>query len=239
MPDDGIKDHSCVRHSLTYVRKPASSIGNPCRRAYLGHITLTSELCKPATMPHPQLVSFRQMRDATAEDYAIIAANDELTARELPDRLLAQLRLLDEDDGAYQISRLRHVLQCATRAERDGADDDWIVAALVHDVGDVLAPYSHAEVAAEILRPFVRDEVTWVVRHHGTFQRYYNVSLSQEQRNARERFRDHPHYQTAVDFCENWDQCSFDPDYDTHDLEHFEPVLRRVFGRKPFAQSEA
>jgi predicted HD phosphohydrolase len=177
------------------------------------------------------------MRDGTADDFRLIEANDEITARELPDRILEHLRLLDEDDGAYQISRLAHVLQTATRAERDGADADWVVGALLHDVGDVLAPHTHGEVAAEILRPFVRSEVVWVVRHHGISQRYYNASLPEDRRFARERLRDHEHYQAAVDFCERWDQCSFDPGYDTEPLEHFEPALRQVLGRVPFSSS--
>lgn len=180
-------------------------------------------------------VSFRQMRDGTAADFRLVAENDAATARELPDRILEHLRLLAEDDGAYQISRLDHVLQTASRAERDGADDDWIVGALLHDLGDVLAPFTHAEVAAEILRPFVRDEVSWVVRHHGIFQRFYNKSLDEAARHSREAFADHPHYRAAVDFCERWDQCSFDPAYDTPPLDHFEPVLRRVLTRQPFA----
>ena len=186
-------------------------------------------------MTSSDTVSFRHLKEATVHDFELIEQNDEATAVELADRILNQLRLLDEDDGAYKISRLRHVLQTATRAERDGAGDDWIVGALLHDVGDVLAPYTHGEVAAEILRPFVRDEVVWTVRHHGVFQRIYNISLDDSRRNSRETFRDHPHYQAAIDFCVRWDQCSFDPDYDNEDLAHFEPILRRVLSRRPFA----
>ena len=138
------------------------------------------------------------------------------------------------DDGAYKISRLDHVLQCATRASRDGADDDWVAAALLHDLGDVLAPFTHGQVAAEILRPFVKDEVTWVVRNHGIFQMFYNKSLSPQERHSRDQFKDHPNYQLAVDFCEKWDQCSFDPHYPTEKLEFFTPLIKRVFTRSPF-----
>lgn len=179
-------------------------------------------------------VSFTAMKDGTREDFEIIHANDAKTNSELPDRLIAHLRILAEDDGAYHISRLGHVLQCATRAEQDGADDDWIVAALLHDIGDQLAPHTHGQVAYEILRPFVREEVAWVVKHHGVFQMYYNKSLSEAERNSRDQFKDHPHYQLAVDFCENWDQNSFDPDYETKPLECFDPLIRRVFSREPF-----
>ncbi len=180
-------------------------------------------------------VSFSNLRDGSVEDFEIIAKNDELTALELPDRIIEHLRAQSFDDGAYKIDRLQHVLQAATRAERDGADDDWIVCALIHDIGDILAPYTHGDLAAEILRPFVRDEVVWVTRHHPTFQKFYNKALDEEQRQSREQFKDHPHYQAAVDFCENWDQTSFDPNYNSEPLEHFEPVIRRVFSRKPFS----
>ena len=184
-------------------------------------------------MTSREIVSFRRMRDATAEDFAIIERNDLLTARDLPDRVLALLRMLEEDDGAYQVSRLRHVLQTATRAERAGADDEWVLAALLHDVGDVIAPFTHGQVAAEILRPFVPEEVAWTVRHHGLFQRFYDVRLPDEQRRARERFVDHPHYAATVEFCERWDQCSFDPDYRDEPLEHFEPLVRELLTRAP------
>jgi predicted HD phosphohydrolase len=181
-------------------------------------------------------VSFHAMKEGTPEDYRIIAANDESTAKDLPDRLLKHLKEMEDDDGAYQISRLDHVLQCATRAYREGANDDWIIAALMHDIGDVLAPHTHGQVAAEIIRPFVSEEVTWCVRHHGTFQMYYNTSLDQATRNKREQFRDHPYFRHTIDFCEKWDQCSFDPNYDTASLEFFEPIVRRVFSRPPFSR---
>lgn len=188
-------------------------------------------------MSEAKAVSFRRMSDATAEDFDIIAANDRVTDRELPDRILTHLRGQQDDSGAYQVDRLVHVLQTATRAERDGVDEDWVVGCLLHDLGDVLAPHTHAEVAAEILRPFVREEVTWVVRHHGLFQKTYYANLPDELRNVRDQFEGHPNYGLALRFCEQWDQNSFDPDYDTLPLEHFEPALRRVFSRPPFSTS--
>ena len=181
-------------------------------------------------------VSFTTMKQGTPEDYRIIAENDCQTAGELPRRIVEHLKKMEEDDGAYQISRLDHVLQCATRAYRDGADDDWIIAALLHDIGDVLAPFTHGQVAAEIIRPFVREEVTWVVRNHGIFQMHYNTSLSAHERKSREQYKDHLYYQYAVDFCERWDQCSFDPNYPTEKLTFFEPFIDRVFRRTAFEE---
>mgnify|MGYP001815349602 FL=1 len=180
------------------------------------------------------IVGFTAMKDGTAADFEIIRENDEVTARELPDRIIDHLKQMALDDGAYKISRLDHVLQCATRAQRDGADDDWVAAALVHDLGDVLAPFTHGQVAAEILRPFVKADVAWVVRNHGIFQMYYNKSLSHKERNSRDQFKDHTYYQLAVDFCEKWDQCSFDPHYPSEKLEFFTPLIKRVFSRVPF-----
>lgn len=186
-------------------------------------------------MSENKIVSFTAMKDGTVEDYEIIAANDELTASELPDRLIEHLREMGEDDGAYKISRLEHVLQCATRVYRDSTDIDWVMAGLFHDIGDVLAPFTHGQVAAEIIRPFVKEEVSWVVRNHGTFQMFYNASLSKELRNSRDKFKEHPYFQLAVDFCERWDQNSFDPTYNSEDLDFFIPMIREVFTRKPFA----
>ena len=180
-------------------------------------------------------VGFTAMKDGSVEDYVIIRENDEVTASELVDRVIDHLKEMAKDDGAYKISRLDHVLQCATRAVRDNAGDDWIIAALLHDIGDVLAPFTHGQVAAEILRPFLKEDAIWVVRHHGIFQMFYNKSLSAEERGSREKFKEHPYYQLAVDFCEEWDQCSFDPDYPTEELDFFVPILKRVFSREPFS----
>lgn len=176
-------------------------------------------------------MSFVHMADGTAADYDRIDAEDRVAASELPDRILAHMELLAHDDGAYRIDRLQHALQTATRAERDGADADWIAAALVHDLGDVLCPQNHGPYAAAILRPYVREEVCQVVAHHPIFQQHYFANRSPAQRAARERYRNEPWYEATVEFCARWDQRSFDPAYDTLPLEHFAPVLREVFTR--------
>jgi predicted HD phosphohydrolase len=114
---------------------------------------------------------------------------------------------------------------------RDGADEELIVAALIHDIGDELAPYSHQEIAAGILRPYVRPEVTWIVEQHALFQNYYYVHHFGGDRNARDRYRGHPWYEACRSFCANWDQNSFDPAYRSERLSYFELLVRRIFSR--------
>jgi predicted HD phosphohydrolase len=179
-------------------------------------------------------VQFTQMRDGTFEEYQFLHGLERQYIDALPDRILDGLRLLDDGLGGYRVTRLGHSLQSATRAERDGADIEWIVAALVHDIGDGLAPANHSQLAASIIRPYVREEVTWVVLMHGVFQQHYyghHVGLDPD---AREAYRDHPWFDSCERFCERWDQAAFDPDYLTESLEHFEPMVREVFSRPAF-----
>jgi predicted HD phosphohydrolase len=178
-----------------------------------------------------QIVSFRRMEDGTRDDYELLDRSEREYARGLPDRILTALRSLDHSLEGYSLSRLDHSLQTATRAMRDGADDDLVVGALVHDIGDELAPYNHAEIAAAIIRPYVRPEVTWLIEQHEIFQRYYYVHHLGGDRNAREKFREHPWYRQCAEFCANWDQCSFDPAYASEPLTTFEPLVRQVFSR--------
>lgn len=177
------------------------------------------------------VVSFHRMEDGTREDYALLDRAEREYVRALPDRLLEALRKLDHSLQGYPVSRLGHSLQTATRALRDGADDELIVAALIHDVGDDLAPYNHSEIAAGIIRPYVRPEVTWIVEQHGLFQTYYYAHHYGRDRNAREKFRDHPWYQACRNFCADWDQCSFDPGYPSEPLSTFESRVRDIFSR--------
>ena len=138
------------------------------------------------------------------------------------------LKQMQGDRLGYQIDRYDHSLQSATRAERDGADEETIVCALLHDIGDVLSPDNHSQVVAAILQPFIRERNYWVLKHHGLFQGYYYFHHINKDRNIREKFKDHQFYQACVDFCFKWDQCSFDPNYDNLPLEHFEPMVRRI-----------
>jgi predicted HD phosphohydrolase len=179
-------------------------------------------------------VSFRQMKEGTREDYLLLEEYERGYVSELPQRVLDSLLKLDGSFEGYQVSRLQHSLQCATRAHSDGADEELVVGALVHDIGDELSPYNHAEIAAGILRPYVRAEVTWIIEQHGLFQSYYYAHHYGGDRHGRERLRAHPWFQACADFCERWDQSSFDPDYASKPLAFFEPMLRRVLSRKPF-----
>jgi predicted HD phosphohydrolase len=183
------------------------------------------------------LVSFTQMIDGTRDDYQLLHRLERTYIDALPDRLMDGLRRLGDGLAGYRVSRLEHSVQSATRARRDGADIDWIVAALLHDIGDELAPENHSQVAAAIIRPYVSEEVTWVVTMHGLFQMaYYGQHLDLDP-HGRDEYRDHPWYGSCVRFCERWDQASFDPEYDSDPLESFEPLLREVFARPAFAWS--
>lgn len=179
-------------------------------------------------------VSFRQMKDGTEAEYLFLNRLEREYIRRLPDRILSALRALDDGLDGYQVTRLAHSLQTATRAEADGADEEMIVGALVHDLGDSLAPENHSHCAAQIIRPYVRAEVTWVVEHHGLFQKVYYAHFFGEDPELRAVYRDHPYYESCVRFCERWDQAAFDPDYPTRSLEHFEPLVRRIFARRAF-----
>ncbi len=177
-------------------------------------------------------VSFLEMKDGTREDYLLLDQSERDFATGLPGRIMGSLAKLDHSLEGYKVSRLEHSLQTATRAEADGADPEMVAAALIHDIGDELAPYNHAEIAAGIIRPYVRAEVAWVIEQHGIFQMYYYAHHLGGDRNARDRFRDHPWYASCDRFCERWDQAAFDPDYATKPLAYWEPLIREIFGRK-------
>jgi len=175
------------------------------------------------------------MADGNAEEYRFLERIEEGFRWQIADRVLAHLELLRGSLGGYRIDRYQHSLQSATRAYRDGASEELVVAALLHDIGDMLATCNHGEMAAAVLRPYVSESTCWIIKHHGIFQAYYYAHHLGGDRDARERYVDHPCYQATVDFCERWDQSSFDPDYETLSIEIFEPMVRRVFARQPFA----
>ena len=180
-------------------------------------------------------VAFTRMEEGTREDYELLDGLEAGFAEGTADRVLEQFRALSGSLSGYKVDRLEHSLQSATRAHRDGADEEMVVAALLHDIGDLLSPYNHSEMAAAVLRPFVSERTHWIVRHHGLFQGYYYAHHTGGNRNARDVYRDHPWYQDTVDFCHRWDQSSFDPEYESLPLEFFEPMVRRIFARAPFS----
>ena len=178
-------------------------------------------------------VKFTQMKDGTKEDYDLLSKYEEKFSKDLPDRVLEALKNLDSSVDGYQVTRLEHSLQSATRAEKDGADEEMVVATLIHDIGDNLAPHNHSQLVAAVLRPYVSEKIYWIILHHGIFQEYYYAHHIGRDRNARDKFKDHPYYQDAVDFCEKWDQKSFDPNYESYSLEYFEPKVRKLFSKEP------
>lgn len=175
-----------------------------------------------------QRASFSSMHESTAEDWQIIGGEFATYAQHLPDRVMAHLKLLEGDFGGFPIDRYSHSLQTATRALRAGRDEEYVVCALLHDIGDTLATFNHPDIAAAILKPFVNDANLWMIEHHGIFQGYYFFHHVGLDRNMREQFIDHPHYAYTAEFCELYDSPAFDSKGETLPLAEFEPMLRRV-----------
>jgi predicted HD phosphohydrolase len=171
---------------------------------------------------------YHAMSEGTAEDWQAIGVANAAFARALPDRLIRALRELGEDSGGFAVDRLEHSLQTATRAHRDGRDEEYVVCALMHDIGDLMGPANHAEVGAIIMKPYVSEANGWMMDKHGIFQGYYFFHYLGLDRDMREQFRGHPHFEYTAQFCHLYDQNSFDPDFDTMPLDAFEPMLRRV-----------
>jgi predicted HD phosphohydrolase len=181
-------------------------------------------------------IQLTSLESGTAEEYCHLEALDrELNAGNIPGDILAPFAGTDRETG-YPISPMQHALQTASRAFRDGAAEETIFAALFHDVADRIAPINHARVGAEILRPYVGEETYWVLAHHSVFQGYYYWHHVGRDRNEREKYRGHPHFEACAAFCEQWDQRSFDRAYDTMPLEAFLPAVRRMFAREPYSQ---
>lgn len=172
--------------------------------------------------------TFTRMEDSTQADWAVILPEAMKMARSLPDRVLDHLKLLDGDFGGFPIDRLSHCLQAATLAESDGRDEEYIVCALLHDIGDTLGSYNHPDIAAAILKPFVSEANLWMVQHHGIFQGhnfFHHIGLD---RDMRDQFAAHPHAERTAEFVQRYDNPAFDPAAPMHPLSHFEPMLRRV-----------
>ena len=178
-------------------------------------------------------VKFIEMKDGDKEDYELLAKFEDKYIEGTADRVIRILKSLESSLGGYKVSRLEHSLQAASRALRDQADEEMIVAALLHDIGDEIAPLNHSEISAAVLRPFVSEKTHWIVQKHGLFQSYYFNHHYGHDRNLRDKYKDHPFFENTLNFCARWDQNSFDPNYDTIDLKEFIPMVYRIFKRDP------
>lgn len=172
--------------------------------------------------------NFIRMQDSTREDWQLIGGEFAQFTRGLPDRVMAHLKLLEGDYGGFPVDRYTHSLQTATRALRDGRDEEYVVCALLHDIGDTLGSFNHPDIAAAMLQPFVSEANHWMVKHHGIFQGHYFFHHLGMDPDMRDQFKDHPHYAHTAEFCELYDNPAFDPQAETLPISEFEPMLRRV-----------
>ena len=177
--------------------------------------------------------TFTRMDESTADDWALIMAQHNELVDVLPDRILEQMHALDSEAGGFAVDRLTHSLQTAHRAEAEGRDDAYLVCALLHDIGDVLGPLNHADIAAAILRPWVSEAYHWMVQQHGAFQGYYFWHHIGGDRDARDAFKGHEYYDLTEEFVRKYDMPAFDPDYATPPLSHYEPLVRSFFSSTP------
>ncbi len=181
-------------------------------------------------------VNFIRMEDGTRQEYQLLHRYEKQYSGFTAQRVMDHMQSLSNSFAGYKVTRLEHGIQSATRAWADDAGPEMTVAALLHDIGDALAPENHSELAASILRPYVSQKTYWVVKHHGIFQGYYFFHHIGLDRDLRNRYKDHPYYQACADFCANWDQVSFDPDYPSKTLDFFEPMVEEIFAREPFGE---
>ncbi len=179
-------------------------------------------------------VNFTEMKNGTEEDYKLLEKFEKNFERKTADRILNYLSKQTSTLEGFKITRLEHSLQAATRAFKNKENNEMIVATLLHDIGDDLAPMNHSQYAASILRPYVSDRTYWIILHHGLFQTYYSGHHLGRDRNSRDQFKNHKYYQDTIDFCEQYDQCSFDPNYKSMSLSDFAPLVKEIFSRDPY-----
>ncbi|HAB56193.1 MAG TPA: phosphohydrolase [Cellvibrionales bacterium] len=172
---------------------------------------------------------FTKMEDGTKEDWSLIIDASLHFFTGATERIVSHLKLLHGGYGGFAVDRLEHSLQTASRAFRDGRDEEYVVCALLHDIGDTLAPANHADMAATLLQPFVSEKNYWMVKHHGIVQGYYFFEHLGLNKNLRDSLREHPYYSATEEFCRVYDQVSFDPNYESMPLEAFTPLLESVF----------
>ena len=179
-------------------------------------------------------VNFTEMKNGNKDDYQLLEKYEKKFERQTAVRILKYLSKQTSTLEGYKISRLEHALQAATRAYQNKESEEMVVATLLHDIGDDLAPMNHSQYAASILRPYVSEKIYWIILHHGLFQTYYSAHHLDGDRNARDKFKDHKYYKATIDFCENYDQCSFDPNFKSMSLKDFEPLVKKIFARDPY-----
>jgi len=179
-------------------------------------------------------VKFTEMKNGSKDDYLLLDKYEKDYINGTADRILSFMSGLNSTLDGYKITRLEHSLQTATRALNDKASEEMIVAALLHDIGDELAPLNHSEYAASILKPYVSEKTHWIIKKHGEFQMYYYAHHLGGDRNLRDKYKDRKYYKDTLMFCENWDQTSFDPNYKSLTLKYFDPIVRKIFSRKPY-----
>ena len=175
------------------------------------------------------------MKKGTKEDYLLLNKNEKKFIEGTADRIIKFMSGLSNTLEGYQITRLEHSLQTATRALNDKANDEMIVGALLHDIDDELAPLNHSEYAAAVLKPYVSEKTHWIIKKHGEFQMYYYAHHLDGNRNQRDKYKSHKYFKETVDFCENWDQKSFDPNYKSLPLKEFESYVNKIFSRNPYS----
>jgi len=178
---------------------------------------------------HEQRATFKSMRESTKRDWDIITTRYVPFARDLPNRILAHLNLLGGDSGGFAVDRLHHSLLTATLAHKGGEDEEYVVCALLHDIGDMLGSWNHPEVSAAILKPFVSEANCWMVEKHGIFQGYHFFQHIGMDPTMRDEFRGHPHFERTERFVDQYDDPAFDPAMECAPLEFFEPMVRRLF----------
>ncbi len=170
--------------------------------------------------------TFTRMDESTAEQWAVIGKETYEHQDRVAESVLGMLRSLAAITDGFAVDQLTHSLQTATRAERAGADEEVVFASLLHDIGKAVSVPNHPEIAAAIIKPYVRSEVYNMIRAHQDFQgRHYYHHFGGDP-DARTKYEGEAWFGLAATFADDWDQVAFDPDYDTLPLEHFEPLVR-------------
>ena len=178
-----------------------------------------------------QTATFKVLADSSPQDWNLIIEEQRKFGAVLPERILEHLMLLNKDYGGFPVDRLQHCMQTAELAAEDSRDDEYVVCALLHDIGDTLGSFNHADVGAAILEPFVSEENHWMIKHHAIFQGYNFFHHLGMDRNMRDAYRDSPHFERTEEFIAKYDNPAFDYDKPALALELFTPMVQKVFAQ--------